>query len=310
MFDHFTAHGKLLLSAEYLLLKGSLALAIPLNKGQYMKVKPSNQDGLIWTANTLNAKWFDVTYDQNLNILKTTNKPHAEKLAQILRAAIEINPSSEQIIKNKSVTTTLEFNPQWGWGSSSTLLHLLGQWLQVDPWLLMDQTFGGSGYDIACAGTSQPIFYKRLPGEVPEITSAPFNPPFLSHLGVVWLNHKQNSSTEAKNFLNGGREDSKSIDEITAITVEMAHTDDLSHFEKLMAEHEQIITKSTGLQPIKKILFHDFAGSIKSLGAWGGDFILFASHQPFEYCEKYFQTKGYNQLFRLEEIMLNKNTSE
>jgi mevalonate kinase len=309
MFNHFTAHGKLLLSAEYLVLKGSLALAIPLNNGQKMKVEPSNQDGLIWTANTLNAKWFDVTFDQNFNILKTTNKPHAEKLSQILRAAIEINPSSEQIIKNKSVTTTLEFNPQWGWGSSSTLLHLLGQWLQVDPWLLMDQTFGGSGYDIACAGATQPIFYKRLPGAMPNVTFAPFNPPFLSHLGVVWLNHKQNSSTEVKNFLNGGRIDLKSIDEITAITIEMARIDDLSYFEKLMAEHEQIIGQATGLQPIQKEIFPDFAGSIKSLGAWGGDFILYACQQPFENCEKYFQTKGYNQLFRLEEIMLNRNGS-
>jgi hypothetical protein len=90
---------------------------------------------------------------------------------------------------------------------------------------------------------------------------------------------------------------------------EMARIDDLSYFEKLMAEHEQIIGQATGLQPIQKEIFPDFAGSIKSLGAWGGDFILYACQQPFENCEKYFQTKGYNQLFRLEEIMLNRNGS-
>lgn len=306
MIDHFTANGKLLLSAEYLVLKGSLALAIPLNKGQTMVVESANHNGLVWTANTLNGKWFDVTFDQKLKIEKTTSPHHAKRLSQILGEAIEINPESAKTILNKNVTTTLEFNSQWGWGSSSTLLHLLGEWLHVDPWLLMDQTFGGSGYDIACAGATQPIFYKRAPGKMPDVTMAPFNPPFLSHLGVVWLNCKQNSSVEVKKFLNAGREDLKSIDEITAITLEMAQTDDLMRFEKLMAEHEQNIGHTIGLQPIKKAIFPDFAGSIKSLGAWGGDFILFGSDQPFEYCEKYFQTKGYNQLFRLEEIMLNK----
>ena len=82
MIDHFTANGKLLLSAEYLVLKGSLALAIPLNKGQTMVVESSNHNGLVWTANTLNGKWFDVTFDQKLKIEKTTSPHHAKKIGR------------------------------------------------------------------------------------------------------------------------------------------------------------------------------------------------------------------------------------
>ena len=269
MTSHFVSNGKFLFSSEYLILKGALALAIPLNKGQKLRIDQSETPVLQWNAYTPSGKWFNITFNHQLNILKTSSQLHAKKLQQILRAAIELNKASSKSLKNITVTTHLEFNHQWGWGSSSTLLYLLGQWLQVDPWRLMDKTFGGSGYDIACAGSDQPIFYKRLPGKIPEFTPAPFNPPFLQQLGVVWLNQKQTSSAQVKEFLSSGFNDHQLIDEISVITHEMAHANNLSHFEQLLFEHEKIISKVTGLKTVQEKLFPDFSGHIKSLGAWG-----------------------------------------
>lgn len=304
MNSQFRSNGKLLLSAEYLVLKGALALALPLNKGQRLMVEKSDLPGLRWSSFTPLGQWLEITFDKNLNVLATTSESHAHRLRQILKYATELNPEVNSHIINKRITTYLEFNPSWGWGSSSTLLHLLSQWLQVDPWLLMDKTFGGSGYDIACAEASHPIFYKRLAGQSPEISSAPFQPSFLAKLGVVWLNQKQTSSEQVSTFLNSNFNDARLIDEISAITNEMAKTNSLANFEHLMQHHEQIIAHSIRRVPVQEKLFPDFKGSIKSLGAWGGDFILFASNEPLKNTKNYFQTKGYRQMFNLQEILL------
>ena len=46
----YHAHGKLLLTGEYLVLKGAMALAIPLNEGQTLSVETSTEGGLLWRA--------------------------------------------------------------------------------------------------------------------------------------------------------------------------------------------------------------------------------------------------------------------
>ena len=48
------------------------------------------------------------------------------------------------------------------------------------------QTFGGSGYDVACATADSPIFYHRLSGQA-HIQAVDFEPPFVEHLYFVYL---------------------------------------------------------------------------------------------------------------------------
>ncbi len=45
-------------------------------------------------------------------------------------------------------------------------------------------------------------------------------------------------------------------------------------FEELLILHEKLISKAIGISPIQERLFSDYKGVIKSLGAWGGDFVL------------------------------------
>ena len=54
----------------------------------------------------------------------------------------------------------------------------------------------------------------------------------------------------------------------------MVKTDSLSDFEKLITEHEAMIASMIGLPRIKDVFFADYVSEIKSLGAWGGDFVL------------------------------------
>lgn len=299
----FHANGKLLITGEYLVLKGALALAVPLNKGQTLSIIASKESGLYWRAETLNGLWFDVRFDDKLTVLETTDYKKAENLQLILKKAIEQNPSIQKKLNYCSVTTLLEFDPNWGWGSSSTLLHLLSQWLEIDPYQLMDKTIGGSGYDIACAGSNQPIFYQRTKGEHPIITPAHFNPPFIQQMGIVYLNKKQNSSTQVKSFLESSSTNENLIEEISNISQKFASEKEIHTFTNLMKQHENLIAKATGLTPVKELLFPAFEGAIKSLGAWGGDFALFLSEKDFLTNKKWFEAKGYSLVLPFEEVI-------
>jgi hypothetical protein len=50
---------------------------------------------------------------------------------------------------------------------------------------------------------------------------------------------------------------------------------------------------------VKFKYFQDYSGEIKSLGAWGGDFILAAGPSN---SKEYFIGKGYNSVFSFNEI--------
>lgn len=61
---HFHAHGKLLLSAEYMVLYGSTALALPLKPGQSLEITQKQEPGVfIWTAFYKDKLWFMATFE-------------------------------------------------------------------------------------------------------------------------------------------------------------------------------------------------------------------------------------------------------
>jgi len=75
----------------------------------------------------------------------------------------------------------------------------------------------------------------------------------------------------------------------------------LETFQFLMQNHENIISNIIKKKPIKETLFNDFNGSIKSLGAWGGDFVLVASEvDP----TSYFKNKGFNTIIPYQDMIL------
>ena len=57
-----------------------------------------------------------------------------------------------------------------------------------------------------------------------------------------------------------------------------------------MLKHEEIIGTLIGIKPVQQRLFYDYNGAIKSLGAWGGDFILACGNAQ---TPSYFADKGY-----------------
>ncbi len=76
---------------------------------------------------------------------------------------------------------------------------------------------------------------------------------------------------------------------------------DLATFEILLKRHESLLSKTLNIPTVKKLLFPDFAGAIKSLGAWGGDFVLVASEDN---PEAYFKSKGFDTIITYENMTL------
>ncbi len=311
MIQNYYSHGKFLLTGEYLVLKGALALAIPLKLGQTLSVETRHGTSLQWNAYKPDGPWFSVTLDsKNLELIDCDDRQKAEKLVQILKTVRELNP--KVFGECPHFETRLDFNPNWGLGSSSTLISNLARWANIDPYELLKMTFGGSGYDIACATAEGPIYY-QVKTEVPEPVEGPtptvepinFTPPFAEHLFFVYQGQKQSSSKEVKAFLE--KTDpidlQKDIDAVSEISRALPKCQTLDEFAMLMQCHERIIARCIGQEPIQK-RFPDFEGVLKSLGAWGGDFILAATEWPENQVREYFKKYGLEVVFGYKKIVL------
>ena len=304
MKQHFHAHGKFLLTGEYLVLKGTLALALPLKWGQTLTVETSPETALRWDAHKPEEPWFSVALNPaTLDIIKCNDQPKAATLAHILKAVKQLNPKAFEGNDIK-FTTRLDFDPNWGLGSSSTLISNLAQWANVNPYELLKMTFGGSGYDIACATAEQPIYYQLVNGK-PQTKTIEFIPPFAEHLFFVYQGQKQSSSKEIKAFLEKANpaDLQKDIEAVSDISRAVPKCRNLDEFCLLMQCHERIIARCIGQQPVQK-RFPDFEGVLKSLGAWGGDFVLAATEWDENQVKAYFKEKGLGVVFGYKEITL------
>ena len=302
--SQFQAHGKFMLTGEYLVLKGALALATPLKLGQSMMVETCFDEFLQWDAYQPDCPWFSVTLNpKTLEIINCDDRPKAEKLEQILQAVKQLNPLAFEG-NGLKFTTRLDFDPNWGLGSSSTLIANLAQWAKVNPYELLKLTFGGSGYDIACATAEQPIYYQLISSK-PQVETIDFNPPFADHLFFVYQGQKQSSSKEIKAFLEKTNpiDLQKDIEAISEIGRAVPKCQTLDEFALLMQCHERIIARCIGQEPVQK-RFPDFEGVLKSLGAWGGDFILAATELPENQAKEYFKGKGLEVIFGYKEMVM------
>ena len=304
----FHANGKLLLSGEYFVLDGALALALPVNKGQSLDVSfdKTTTQGLFWRSlNVEHQTWFTAQFSlPDLNLLQTSDTATGEQLLTLLRAVREMNPFFLQDQTHYSVTTDLEFPRLWGFGSSSTLIHLLGQWGKVDPFILLEKTMGGSGYDIACAGADGPLFYQLKDGK-PVVERIAFKPDFAEHLFFVYLGKKQNSREGIQRYRAVAPSIKAIHPEISKISRQIAACTSLETFTSLILEHERLVATALGLPRAKELYFSDFPGEVKSLGAWGGDFVLLAGAMGFDEVTQFCHEKGFEVVLRYSDLVLS-----
>jgi mevalonate kinase len=288
----FRSNGKLMLSGEYLVLHGAWSLAVPTRLGQSLAVKEIGRKGtLLWKTKVVSKLWMDCEIDPDSWQIIFTDKPdHTRKLVRVLKAATEISGDTEWL-KGKEAVSEVEFDIEWGLGSSSSLISNIAWWAGIDPFRLSVSVSPGSGYDIACARSDQPLLY-RTGDVIPEYKPIDFQPPFHERLAFVYLGRKQDSVSSIRNYLNKALVLEKDISNISAITEKLCRTRRLDEFEDLMREHEDILSHILGLPTVKQGLFQDYHAGVKSLGAWGGDFVMVTMHQEWPEVKAYFSAKG------------------
>lgn len=298
----FYANGKLLLTGEYLVLDGALAIALPTKFGQFLTIEQNIEEKLSWESqDSKSCPWFQHSYTHLHK--KIDNNPIAERLRLILLQAQKQNPKFINSLVDK-VTTKLTFPRNWGLGTSSTLIHLIAQWAKCDPFELLFEAFGGSGYDIACAGANSPISYQLQGKNNPVFEPINFNPSFKNQLYFVYLDKKQDSKKGIAQYRTKGKIANSKIQKISTLSTELINIGGLREFEKLLEEHENIIADLIGLEKVKSVHFSNYWGVVKSLGAWGGDFVLITSNRSFTETKKYFNEKGFNVFLKYEDLIL------
>ncbi len=289
----FYSNGKLLLSGEYLILDGAAGLALPTIFGQEMSVNTDNKsNSLLWTSTDEKGNvWFEGNFSlPDLEIISFKgDKNVAITLQKIIFQAKETNTEFLNKSMGSHVVTKLFFPRNWGLGSSSTLINNIAQWAKVDAFDLLFNSFGGSGYDIACAQNNQAIKYQLKQGN-PSVETVEFDPSFKDALYFVHLNKKQVSSESIKAYKKN-KVDLKAVQRITEISKNLVSVNNISEFNHLLKEHESILSLILNEQTIQERLFSDFTGQTKSLGAWGGDFILASGDDS---TIDYFNLKGYH----------------
>ncbi|MCH4829321.1 GYDIA family GHMP kinase [Flavobacterium columnare] len=303
MKQTFYSNGKLLITGEYVVLDGAQALALPTKFGQNLIIEEGLPNTFEWTSYDSDGSiWFESSFSLQEVLAKKEFKEDKIKtrLVEILYHGYLLNKEFFKKHSGYKIKTELTFPKTWGLGTSSTLINNIAQWLEIDAFTLLKNSFGGSGYDIACAKYSSPIIYQLIDGK-PHTIETDFFPDFIDQIYFVYLNQKQNSRTAIKRY-NEKKADIKTIiPRINTLTQQVINATEIESFSKALELHEIEMSTILEKQTVKETLFTDFNGVVKSLGAWGGDFVMVVSKEnPLSY----FLDKGYTVILSYKDIIL------
>lgn len=287
-----------------MVLDGAKAFALPTKYGQNLIIEEADNDIIQWTSyDSDNTIWFEDTIPFASIVRKERHddaKSVKNTLIEILHEAYLMNADFITGSKGYKITTELTFPKSWGLGTSSTLINNIAQWLQIDAFELLKRSFGGSGYDIACAQNDSGILY-QIVDEKPMVEIVDFKPNFTDKIFFVYLNKKQNSKNAIASYYSNQVDIRKTIPVINDLTKIVVEAEQPKVFAMALAQHEIALSNILELPTVKETLFHDFDGVIKSLGAWGGDFVLSISKEnPTDY----FKDRGFEIVIPYQDMIL------
>lgn len=297
-------NGKVLLTSEYAVLDGALALGLPLRRGQWLRVRTaSSRARHTWTSRLPDGTpWFEGEFATGGMLLQANDLKTGKRLETIFQGIEKQRPGFWNNQPYLSLETQLEFPREWGLGSSSTLIAAIARWAGVDAFQLLDDTFGGSGYDIACANSQHPVLFQRRQGK-PSYVEVPFVPAFAKNICFVFLGQKQDSREGIDRYRSRGSGSAKLRDRLSELTLLFLQARTAAEAILVLEEHEALLAETLGLPTAKQKHFPNFPGLVKSLGAWGGDFAMAISEKPIQAVQQYFKVKGYETVFGYEDFI-------
>lgn len=298
----FDASGKLLLFGEYLVLRGAKSIVIPLSVGQSLHIIQNVSENILWECFEDDHTWLQIEFSPDFHILNTTDHQKAILVQQLLKFIHKDVPTLN--IKGLYFKFEIDFHRNYGFGTSSTFISLLSQWSGVNPYYLLENSFGGSGFDIVAATSDEPFIYQAK--ELDYRAERFIKPVSLSekiHSGLlfVYTGKKQKSSKEVRYF-NDINTTLHQINEMNTIVEDVLRCKNPEEFNNLVEKSEQLLSGILNSLPVKMKLFPDYPYSIKSLGAWGGDFIM-ATFQRESEAREYFEGKGMIPIFNYQQLI-------
>lgn len=269
-----------------------------------MMVHETAKPGIIeWETFVLDKLWFSARFRlTDMTILDSSNHDTAAFIINLLKEAAKLKPELRLTDQGFSIQNFIDFDIRWGLGSSSSLLSNFAYWLDIDPYALYHSTFQGSGYDIFCARANGPVTF-QLKDDRCEIQEVDFKPSFSDQIHFIYLGRKQDSQESVRKFRDRVLKDDKIITRLSDLTEALIKSPDIEEFSSIMHRHEDIISAEIGIPAVKQESFPDFQGEIKSLGAWGGDFVMVATKMSPIEMRNYFQRKNLRVIFRWDEII-------
>ena len=304
----FYAPGKVLLTGEYLVLNGFEAIALPTNVGQTLHTwefdtPGQQQDFMIFEAkDQFGEVWLTTRFSlPNFEILDIDKKENIEldRLAGIFQKA---DPAFWKLGKSLRLETNLQFNRVHGLGSSSTLVTLLSDFMNLDALSVQFDIFGGSGYDVAIAKNRKPLVY-WLTETDSNWDFWKLNSELTQNWSIVFYGQKMDSRTSLKNVQ----------DALNEIAEDEFYTAQIDHILNLTKSAKDVLSLEASLEMYQKILSQALElstpydvleiepvaqGLCKWLGAWGGDMILVNKTVLETYQTKFekFEKIGWTQL--------------
>lgn len=300
-----------MLTGEYLVLHGAYALGLPSKFGQSLYINSDSPGSFIdWVTYVRGKSWFTATIrTEDLTITNANSAIIGFTLQKLLHAARVLSPIFLSEKLNYKVISKINFDVNWGIGSSSSLISNLAYWARIDPYELHDFVYDGSGYDVACARSDSPLIYKA--GEFDrKADKVIFQPIFKNNLYFVYTGTKQSSEKSVAEFRSDYKPSMDDIKTVDTITERIVETSDFEEFNNLIRRHERLLAGILGRMSIKEERFSNFEGEVKSLGAWGGDFILASSDKGTEYVTQYFNKKSMETVFSFDDFILANNKDD
>lgn len=289
-----------MLTSEYFAIDGALVLAVPTRLGQefFFDERDDQKSFVFWEAYHQNKLWLKAVIDyKNWQVLETNIPSGAEFILKTLKNVQDLSETKFKGTGSYYLKTNLQFPADYGLGSSSTLMNNLAEWAETDPFHLNSISLGGSGYDIAVAKTKSAVLFQNKP-EI-KYEKVNFDPSFKNELIFIHLNQKQDSR-EGITLYKSKTKSQKLINEFSDLTRNILLCNELENFSQLMFFHEQKISDFIEIPTVKDKFFTDCPSFVKSLGAWGGDFVMSAKFEGFK---DYFWGKGFTTVFDWDDLI-------
>lgn len=237
----------------------------------------------------------------DFSVEKSTDAGKSRYIQQLIKSAARLNSDFLSKWKKYKITSELDFDPDWGLGSSSTLIANLAEWSELSPFELFFDTQEGSGYDVAAAVSDAPLLYQKSDDEL-SFETFDWDQDLLDSIVVFYQGQKQSSHMEVRAWKNNNRWNRKDVDRMTLISESLAECHQIEEAIHLIKENREMVEKLLDQKAFDG-LYSDFEGAIKPLGAWGGDFGG-ALSKDVEYTRKYLRDKGLENSFRLSDIVV------